>query len=67
MKKLSLNKEVVASLSSKEMNGVKGLTGQTCVGETCALSGCDCPTYVGESCDYCIASEAYSNCPACII
>lgn len=35
MKKLTLNKETVANLSLQEMNDVKGLTGQTCAGDTC--------------------------------
>jgi len=35
MKKLTLKKEVVANLSSQEMDVVKGLTGQTCGGDTC--------------------------------
>jgi|GEM_PF-1793455 len=61
MKKLMLNKETIANLSSREMNVLKGLTGDTCgaqytcPGFTCVSSELP-PTYTGcpvtgETCD----------------
>ena len=58
MKKLSLNKETVANLSSREMNEVKGLTGQTCQGETCGTScGGTCVSDCIDTCVICVVSE----------
>jgi len=44
MKKLTLNKETIANLSSQEMNVVKGLTGNTCGGACNDTTTCPYPT-----------------------
>jgi len=57
MKKLTLNKEVIANLSSQEMNVVKGLTGQTCAGDTCEITVCnDCFTLF-LTCGVCVTTS----------
>ena len=65
MKKLTLNKEVIANLCSTEMNGVKGQTGNTCQGDTCLMSGCGCvyPTVAPwETCPVCIITDDDATC-----
>lgn len=67
MKKLMLNKEIIANLSLKEMNVVKGLTGETCgYAYTCALSCAPCATvYPCLSVDFCEATKEVSVCDLC--
>jgi len=53
MKKLTLNKEVIANLCSQEMNVVKGLSGNTCVGTQCAINSYVTCISCVETCDMC--------------
>jgi len=62
MKKLNLNKEVIATLNDDSMNRVKG-------GGVCATFEADCKTIPPQATCQCppiVISVELSNCPLCI-
>ena len=59
MKKLSLNKEVIAQLNDDSMNKVKGGLDTEYCSHTLAIESC------AQSICFCVASRELSNCPLC--